>query len=101
MPTSAQTKATENNAPEFLRQLTPEENGVPTKRFPRTHAGDNEEERAVTIMVPVNVKKLGAKLGRLARYNFWIFSRRNLDWVLKHYPDLFKGYFHFYAKRLM
>ncbi|KAK1947508.1 hypothetical protein P3T76_001518 [Phytophthora citrophthora] len=98
--TAAQTQATEPDAADLLRRLTPEESGAPVKRFLRTGAGINEEDRVISITVPFKSKKLAAKLGRLARYHVWILSKRKPAWVLKHYPKLFKGYAHFYVKRM-
>ncbi|KAG1711396.1 hypothetical protein DVH05_008648 [Phytophthora capsici] len=97
MPIAAHTQVAEPHAAELL---PPMEHDAPATRFLRTDAGENEEDRAMTITVPVNAKKFVAKLGRLLRYNLWVFSKRKPAWVLEHYPDFFKGYVHFYNKRM-
>ncbi|OWZ17730.1 RxLR effector protein [Phytophthora megakarya] len=84
---SGQVSATKHNIAES--------NDIPNKRFLRKREMLNEdaEERGWN--------EFAAKLKRLGKYNVWIFTNKDMDWIKANHPDLVGGYTKFWENRMV
>ncbi|KAL4154750.1 hypothetical protein PRNP1_006866 [Phytophthora ramorum] len=92
--TSTQTESMEINAPDnpqWSQALAVKENDLTTQRLLRQrHATDDaEEERNI-------LTKLGGKLARLSKYNWWLFTGKHPSQIKN--PG---GYWNFYYNRMI
>ncbi|OWY97941.1 RxLR effector protein [Phytophthora megakarya] len=78
-----------------IKASTTHLNNSSTTRFLRTRETFhvNDEERRWGEFV--------AKLKRLAKYNMWIFTNRDFDWIKTHHPELLTSYIRFWENRMV
>lgn len=70
---------------------------APAKRFLRKTSKTDEDNEDRAFMIPSLAKRLGNKIKRLAKYNWWIFTNKKPQEVT---DPRYQGYWNFYHDRM-
>ncbi|EEY64291.1 secreted RxLR effector peptide protein, putative [Phytophthora infestans T30-4] len=70
---------------------------APAKRFLRKTSKTDEDNEDRAFSIPSLAKRLGNKIKRLAKYNWWIFTNKKPQEVT---DPRYQGYWNFYHDRM-
>ncbi|ETI33817.1 hypothetical protein F443_19543 [Phytophthora nicotianae P1569] len=94
---TSKTKTTLLVAPQWDRSLTATTKDAPVNHFLRETSTSDEDNEERAFSIPALAKKLGNKIKRLAKYNWWIFTGKKPQDIK---DPRYQGYWEFYHNRM-